>query len=539
MIARRRPRSGLGSWSLAPLLLLAAGLTPAKSAEGSGPTGGFESQRLQVPGTVQWVADGDLDGDGWRDLVVSYRRGGGPGSKRFVAVFYRSERGFAARPDHMLRAPRGAALFDVGPALAAPDAAGSGPRDELLFWTQSGLYAIGFAGRRPEGPALRLPARTLIGGPEEEDLPHWDFARTVDQVPLLIVPTSTQTRLYRGVEGRWRRVAALPIRPLEQYDPETETFRPAEDGGAPTRNYALRVTRMLPKLTFIDQTGDGRSDVVASFEDRVEVFRARPDGGFAPEPVAQTWFRLRTPAEIENRDATLYSTVAHLDGDGVADLCISKSSGGLTTFASEVRLYRGVSGGGFEAKPAQVFEEASLGSLVSFVDVDGDGVAEMLQPAAEISLGAMVRALFAKTFQVDVHVHRARVGAPFFEAEPVQTLGARFDLDLGSSTTVRGSPPLFGHDFDGDGVPDALMSDGGDRISLFSGTSEGAGRGRPFRSDAFIGLDGPTSGTTAVLAPGPAGRLPDVLVYYVGREDLRSQLLVHANRYRDGVDTAP
>jgi hypothetical protein len=437
----------------------------------------------------------------------------------------------------MFRAPGAAAVFDVGPALAADAEA---PRDQLLFWAWDGLFSMSFAGRRVRGPKLELPARTLIGAPEEEDLPHWDFARRVDGAPLLVVPTSTCTRLYRPREGAWHRAATLPIRPLEQYDPETETFRPAEDGGAPTRNYALRVTRSLPKLTFIDQTGDGRADVVASFEDRVEVYRGRLDGTVQPEPVARTWFRLRTPAEIENRDATLYSTVVHLDGDGVADLCISKSAGGLTTFRSEVQLYRGVRGGGFEPEPAQVFERASLGSLVSFVDVDGDGRAEMLQPAAEISLAAMVRALFAKSFQVDIRIHRPREADGFFEPDPVQVLTARFDLDLGSSATVRGAPPLFGHDFDGDGAPDALMSDGGDRIALHSGVpADGTAPKRPFRADAFVGLEGPTSGTTVVLPAGRAGGRPDVLVYYVGRDDLRSQLLVHANRYRPEVETTP
>jgi hypothetical protein len=530
------PRSASARRGGSIAALAAVGLCGGGSAAAAD-AGGFERQTLRVPGTVQWVTDGDLDGDGRRDLVVSYRRKGGPASERFFAIFYRSARGFGTRPSHMFRAPGAAAVFDVGPALAADAEA---PRDQLLFWAWDGLFSMSFAGRRVRGPKLELPARTLIGAPEEEDLPHWDFARRVDGAPLLVVPTSTCTRLYRPREGAWHRAATLPIRPLEQYDPETETFRPAEDGGAPTRNYALRVTRSLPKLTFIDQTGDGRADVVASFEDRVEVYRGRLDGTVQPEPVARTWFRLRTPAEIENRDATLYSTVVHLDGDGVADLCISKSAGGLTTFRSEVQLYRGVRGGGFEPEPAQVFERASLGSLVSFVDVDGDGRAEMLQPAAEISLAAMVRALFAKSFQVDIRIHRPREADGFFEPDPVQVLTARFDLDLGSSATVRGAPPLFGHDFDGDGAPDALMSDGGDRIALHSGVpADGTAPKRPFRADAFVGLEGPTSGTTVVLPAGRAGGRPDVLVYYVGRDDLRSQLLVHANRYRPEVETTP
>lgn len=483
----------------------------------------FEPQTLRVPGAVQWVTEGDLDGDGRRDLVVSYRRGGGPAAERFIAVFYRKPSGFGTRPSHAFRAPAPAAVFDVGPT-------GEGGRDELVFWTRTGVFAMSFQGRSAQAPRSVLSAESLVGHPEDQDLPHWDLVREVDGRPLLVLPTAEGVSLYRVRESEWVKVADLPIRPIELYDAETDTFRPGEDGGAPVRNYAFRVTRMVPKLSFIDQTGDGRSDVVSTFEDRVEVFRAREDGSFQPEPVYREWFALRTREEIENRDATLYATIAHLDGDGIADLCLSKSSGGLSSFKSEVRLYRGLQGGGFTRKPVQTFEHGGIGSLVTFVDVDGDGQVEMLEPSAEISLAAMVRALFARSFQVDIRLHRARKeDGVFFEAEAAQELTARFDLDLGASSSIRGGPPLFGDDFDGDGVPDALMSDGGERMSLHKGLRDSE---RFFRSDAFIHLEGATSGTMVSIRAGPDA-LPDVVAYYVGRDDLRSQLLVHVNRYSE------
>lgn len=492
--------------------------------------GGFEAQTLRVPGTVQWVDHGDLDGDGRRDLVVSYRRRGGPASERFFAVFHRSDRGFGTRPSHAFEAPPGAAIFDVAPAP-------SGARDELLVWSRTGVFALSFEDRKIAGPRALVTARTLIGAPEEQDLPHWDFVREVDGSPVMILPGADGVRVLRHREGGWAEVARLPIRPLELYDAETETFRPGEDGGPPVRNYALRITRTVPRLTFIDQTGDGRSDLVSSFEDRVEVFRARPDGTFQPEPVFRRWFQLRTRAEVENRDATLYATVAHLDRDGIADLCLAKSSGGLTSFRSEVRMYRGLEGGGFEPEPAQTFDHGGIGSLVSFVDVDGDGGLEMLQPSAEISLATMVRALFARSFQIDVLLHRPqKAGGGFFEPEASQRLTARFDLDLGASSSVRGSPPLFGHDFDGDGRPDALVPDGGERMALHKGIGDGS---RFFRSDAFVHLEGPGSGTTLVLPPGTPGGLPDVASFYVGRDDLRSQLLLHLNQHRREAQRTP
>jgi len=493
---------------------------------GTAPAGGaaaapaFETQTLRVPGAVLWVDHGDLDGDGNRDLVVSYRRGGGPAAERFFAVFYRGAKGFGTRPSHAFRAPAGAVAFDLGPA---PD----GGRAELFLWAREGVFALAFAGREVDRPRALVTASSLAGAPESGDLPRWDFVRVVDGEPVIVLPTARGVRIHRRGEGGWTLGSTVPVRPIELVDAETDTFRPGEDGGAPVRNYALRVTRMVPKLTFIDQTGDGRSDLVSAFEDRIEVFAARKDGTFGVEPVFRRWFRLRTAEEIENRDATLYATVAHLDGDGVADLALAKSSGGLTTFRSEVRLHRGLEGGGFASEPTQTFEHGGIGSLVSFVDLDGDGRVEMLQPSAEISLAAMVRALFSKQFRVDVELRGHGGDDVPFETDPRQRLAARFDLDFSASAGVRGSPPLFGHDFDGDGRPDALVPDGGERMALHQGLADSE---RFFRTEAFVYVEGPGSGTTVVLEPGREDALPDVLVYYVGRDDLHSRLLVHLNR---------
>ena len=82
---------------------------------------------LEVAGNVRWLSSGDLNGDGWTDLVVSYTRGSGPQASRYLAVFIGTEQGYPKRPTKAVRAPRSAAAYDLGDALA-------GPEDELIFF---------------------------------------------------------------------------------------------------------------------------------------------------------------------------------------------------------------------------------------------------------------------------------------------------------------------------------------------------------------------------------------------------------------------
>lgn len=64
---------------------------------------------------------------------------------------------------------------------------------------------------------------------------------------------------------------------------------------------------------------------------------------------------MRTDEELERRDTSIETKIAQLDADGIADLAITKIGGGITTLATEVRLFRGAKGGGFELEPAQSF----------------------------------------------------------------------------------------------------------------------------------------------------------------------------------------
>lgn len=482
---------------------------------------GFEARTLEVPGNVGWVTHGDLDGDGAEDLVLSYVRGGGPAAQRNVAVFFRNEDGWGPRPDLAFRAPEVAAVFDLGDALSSPGV-------ELLFWTPSGVYAQDFVDRKPSAPKRVVEVETLVGPAERDDLVQWDFVRPAPdgKGSLMMLPDPRRLHLHRRKGESWSKLDVVRIDAPHLYDAASDTFRPSDDGGG-YGNYAFRALVLIPPLRLIDQTGDGRADLVTHFEDQVQVHAGLPGGGFEAEASHRRYFDLRTEEEHRTGEAFVQSYVEDFDGDGIADVCVRKNAGGLVQATSSILFFRGQKGGGFSDTPVQVIENKGVASVVAFEDVDGDGRLELLTPRVRLSLIAFIRAFTSRSLSLEVDVIPAlsRSESAFFAEKPRQTLEFSLGLSLEGGFGVEGTPPLFGHDFDQDGRLDVLMSDGAKRMVLHRGLK---GDGDVFQNDGFIQLEGPTSPTTIVLTP-EEGAPPEVLVFYVGRKDRADELLWFRN----------
>jgi hypothetical protein len=475
-------------------------------------------QEMHVPGGILWLTTGDLDGDKKTDVVLSYRRGSGPRSQRFIAVFFRGAKGYASEPDVAIAAPRNAGIFDVG------DAFGDG-KEEIVYFAPDGVYAQAFIDRKPSNPTRILTTPSLIGAPEEDDLVVWDFLRSFapGQPATMIVPARGDLRMYRRDGETWKPWSKADIEQYSSYDAEISTFRRDRRGGASGRPYSFRSTTIVPLLDFIDQTGDGKIDLVTSFEDRVAVYPALEDGTIAAKPAHQIWFSVRSPNELETRDAGVSTQIVDFDMDGVADACVQKISGGISSLATETYLYRGLKGGGFEAKPSQSFKDEGFASLVAFIDVDGEGRLEMLHPQSEVSISAIGSMLLSKELTLKVRIRRMSTEKTLiYEKKPVQTLEATFGLDLNVGATLRGAAPLFGFDFDKDGVRDVIMSDGGEKMVLHRGIKKDDDL---FQDDGHLTLPAPGTSTTLPIQPDmtKTGR-PDLLLYYVDRADLAGKL---------------
>ena len=482
--------------------------------------GRWQRTKLQVPGTILWSGAGDLDADGWRDLVVSYRRNAGPASRKFIGVFFGSEGGFPPRPTTAFAAPKIAAAFDIG------DVAGD-PAEELVYLSRDGVWAQSLKKRRAARPTRVLAVPTLAAGGEQEDLVSWDFVRapTAGEPLTMIVPGRNGLLLYRRAGPRWTRWSTINTGYDSFYDAERSTYRRSRRGGNTGRNYAFSVTTVVPNLTFADQTGDGRVDLITNLHDRVMVFSARPDGTLTSTPTFQRWFKIRTRQELVSRDTDLDVQFADLDHDGVADLSVTKIGGGLTNMKTETRLYRGRKGGGFSRRPDQTFRDDGFASLVRYMDVDGDGRLEMVHPRASVSIIGLTRVLLSSELKLDFRIREGdRSGGGLFATKPADTFTSALGLDFTVGGALRGAYPVLGSDLDGDRRPDVAVTQGKERLAVHTGLPPGPTQ-RIFSEDPRYSITIDATRHTRLIHLG-RGAPPALLMLYVGRPALQGQMVL-------------
>lgn len=446
----------------------------------------FDKQDLQVPGQILWTDWADLDADGWTDLTVSYHRGAGPESQRFIAVFFRNATGYSPRPDLMIVPPSNAALYDLGDALPAPGV-------EILYFTTFGVYAQSVAGRKTTPPVSILRSRTAVGEAEEEDFVRWDFLRALPgRGEVLLVPARSAVELYRQENGAWKRFSKVQVPRYSYYDAESVTYKAGRRGGGGARPFSLRITQIIPTITLLDQTGDGAPDLIANYEDRVAVYPMRADGTISSTAAYQRWLRVLSREEITARDTEITIDVLDIDSDGIADLSASKIGGGVTTLKSETRIYLGKKGGGFSDEPSQVFRDSGFGTIVGYKDIDGDGKNEMVHPLVEVSILSMSQVLLSSKMTLDLRLRRLG-GGKVFQEKPVQEMETVFGFDFSSAGALRGISPIYGHDFDGDKRPDVILSQGAEELMFYRGVKDNSAF---FDDDEFLTLNAPVTRET-------------------------------------------
>jgi hypothetical protein len=418
----------------------------------------FSLSKLAVAGEILALVPADLDADSLVDIVVFHKKGLPPEESRWVSVFWQAADGtYGAAPDQAWELDKQATVADVGNIDNEPGL-------EVCYMTSSAVRYYQMSGRSFSDVSEELfPCSTLTVFPSVNQVPVADFVRDWDGHPgdEVAVFDFRGLDLYRaGPDGDYTTGSAMRIKLRTRLSASGETTERDRISG-------VSASFRFPDITIADHNGDGLKDIIATIDDRVQIYPQLPDGSFVSEPTAKIDFDIRTQEEKQGESTDLSTVVADLNGDSFADALVTKTTAkGLSSLRSVINLFWG-SPTGYPEVPHQVIvSEGSISAAMIIRDVNGDGNLDLILPSLKLSITAIIRILITRNIPITFNIFLCHDGQRYSD-RPDFTKDVKFKIDFSGESDTQ-AMTLDG-DFNGDGVNDFVLATDKDRLSIYLG----------------------------------------------------------------------
>lgn len=449
------------------LLGLGAGTAAAKDP--------FAVQVIESQGRTVTAELADVDGDGAVDLLQVVTFGMPPDERRVVRIYQQdASRRIPSTPTLETPLPAGCAAYDMADVDGVLG-------DDLLLLRPRGIGILSFGRAESGGLVVRSDEATI---PQDLTVGLASDERGLDRLPIathafgdepwLIAPGLGET-FFLSASGALRARVASGGRANYFIEPSILMLSESD----------IQVFFDAPRISLGDVNGDGRADIVASQRHQLHVFYQNSAGGFARAP-SQSMKLERVSFEDHIRGSGAVRTKAlDIDADGLADLILSESLGGLMDAGFKTYIYFNRGSGWNLARPDYTFQDPKATGADALIDVDGDGRLELVHATVTISILELIEIFIQEAIDADLKVFRLERPATA-PAEPIRAgsrdawFEVKFDVPLDFKTSrSAGFIPTLEHDFNGDGFRDYISSTDGSRLEIFVGSPE---KGYPRRS---------------------------------------------------------
>jgi hypothetical protein len=471
----------------------------------------FAIYDLHVKGSVISVIPADLNGDQRVDLVIISKTGTFPNVVRWVSVFWQQEAGrFNQQPDLAWEMDPEATVIDVG-SLSSED-----KHKAIVYLTSSAARAYQLkAGARPT-PTTLLKIPTVTTFPEPGDLPSWPLIRDwkgTGRAWLGIPQFGKLTLSPIGSDGALEAAETVQI-----YQPPF-IFGVERDQRL-VRDYSLQLVYRMPQLFVQDFNGDGRADLIAAWQDHLAVYLQDVAGRFPVQPSRTFHLDVRTEQEKSRRSIFVSPLVADLNGDGRADLILTKMTGRITDRRLVTMIFLNRDGT-FPSRPDARLEQEGFGTTFLVKDLNGDGKQDLVFPLVKIGVANIIRNLLSNRVDVSLFAYLYR-DQGIYRASPDWIRSFSYQIDMSDGVMLEGAWPNIEGDFDGDGKADLLVARN-DEIAVYLATP-----GMFFAREPALRLSIKASPHLLVQDLRHSGRA-DVVMWYEEQSDRSSVVKVLMN----------
>lgn len=475
----------------------------------------FRIHDLKIDGEIKDVVAVDLNENGLKDVLIIHKEGFPPVEKRLISIFWQWEDNtFSTGADQSWEVDSKATILDVGEIDPSPG-------KEIVYLTDkgAGFYILNGNDYVTEGKTL-FSTNTFTVFPAKGNIPYVNFVRdwNDDGVDEVAVFGFGQLTLYSPhSDGSFVEFSRLSI------DLNTSIFTPFEYMKTDDLS-AVNAMYRFPKIRIVDFNGDGKSDLITSWEDVIKVHLQNDDSAYDPEPSKTINLNVRTEADIRSKENIRIRTVVEdLDNDGYADAIVEKrKSRGITSSTSIVSVFYGKNGGYDSTASQEITSEraASVGAII--YDVNGDGKSDLIVPTVSFGLKAIIRIFITRTVVVKIKMYLMGADGRFPD-KPSTEEKITLKVDFSGESDTPGLD--IKGDYNGDGRPDFALGTEENVLSIFLGAKD---KKEVFSGKATEKLKIYTRGEIKSSDLTGNGR-SDIILYYPRSRDYKSIAKVLVN----------